>query len=752
LRIICNYCLTEHEVEPPAAAAIEPGFRIRFACMTCGQNVQGPETTPEVSQAREPTPSGRQAPVDEPAVTLTSEPPTSKPPPSKAAPEPAVSMLVKQDGRVYRVGDQATLQRWVVEQRMTRSDLVSEDGLSWSPVAELPGVAAFFEVVDRLETLERTVAQGVVAPPAPQDTPPGKNHGKTAPPTPLPGQPEIGIPPLDAPPLPIMSPEDWLNGTDEDDDLEPEHAAALAEATPEAPVLTLGFGAPQTVAKDNEPLAQPPSLDLPPDLAQPPGLDLPLLAPDGMGLGLAKHLAPVESAGPSLTTATVDVGAGFRESALPPKLVEPEAPNPLDHSLDAQVFDEVDAPAPVQVQVQVEDDGEPDPTAVPSLAALQQALDHDDKPKPLVMEVEWPEEEDLPTERQSSRSMLSVDFENEPELGGVADALDPERFGASAEEGQDGVKEVPLPRDLKGLYGAEDIDVSRPVDTDLLFPEEVEKRMQRNDLLRQALGEEDEEDEDYEDYEDYEEDLAWTEDRTIRNQRLVALFFFLLALGVLGWKLANPDSPKPAPATATAPTPPPAVEASAVADAETAVSPPTAEEVPPEPKPQPAKTETAPTPKAETEPKAEPEPKPEPKPEPEPEPEPKVTPPTTSSAASPWGTSTSTATTSTAKEPTPKPKPLPDDNGKSSRVYAEAGWSSLGAKNYSKARSDFIEAVAISPSDADAHYGLAYAAQKQGDVATSVRHYCKALKHGSGDRDLQLEVKSLLDQLGAACE
>jgi Tfp pilus assembly protein PilF len=88
----------------------------------------------------------------------------------------------------------------------------------------------------------------------------------------------------------------------------------------------------------------------------------------------------------------------------------------------------------------------------------------------------------------------------------------------------------------------------------------------------------------------------------------------------------------------------------------------------------------------------------------------------------------------------------------SAREYADAGWSALGAKDYGKARNEFVEAVSLAPSDADAHYGLAYAAQKQGDVATSVRHYCRALKHGSGDADLQREVNSLLNQLGASCE
>ena len=81
----------------------------------------------------------------------------------------------------------------------------------------------------------------------------------------------------------------------------------------------------------------------------------------------------------------------------------------------------------------------------------------------------------------------------------------------------------------------------------------------------------------------------------------------------------------------------------------------------------------------------------------------------------------------------------------------DAGWEAMGSGDFNGARLIFVEAVAANPRNADAHYGLGYAAFKQGDEATAIRHYCKALELGPQNREIQQTIPSLLSNLGASC-
>ena len=84
-------------------------------------------------------------------------------------------------------------------------------------------------------------------------------------------------------------------------------------------------------------------------------------------------------------------------------------------------------------------------------------------------------------------------------------------------------------------------------------------------------------------------------------------------------------------------------------------------------------------------------------------------------------------------------------------VNTDKGWSAVQSGDYNQARLVFVEAVAAKPGDADAHFGLGYAAHRQGDDATAIRHYCKALKLAPGNREIQQEATSLLSSLDATC-
>lgn len=58
-------------------------------------------------------------------------------------------LLLRQDSTRYAVNDMATLQRWIVERRVTKDAEISEDGEVWEPVSDRMDLLPFFSIVDR---------------------------------------------------------------------------------------------------------------------------------------------------------------------------------------------------------------------------------------------------------------------------------------------------------------------------------------------------------------------------------------------------------------------------------------------------------------------------------------------------------------------------------------------------------------------------------------------------------------------------
>jgi len=77
-------------------------------------------------------------------------------PPQKTEPEPPTGegFFVEQDGVTYTLADLATLQRWIVERRISRDANISHDGDRWDPLGTWPKLHLFFDLVERLESWE----------------------------------------------------------------------------------------------------------------------------------------------------------------------------------------------------------------------------------------------------------------------------------------------------------------------------------------------------------------------------------------------------------------------------------------------------------------------------------------------------------------------------------------------------------------------------------------------------------------------
>jgi hypothetical protein len=138
------------------------------------------EPTAEPTELALPTPSVLSAP---PPVAMT--PPSSPPPPIQLQAAPPASPLLRQEGRVYSVPDVATLQRWILERRVTAEDQVNLTGEGWQPVQSQPELEVFFRTLARLDELEyrQTWAgdpQGSMIEPAAAPPPPNEPRAQDA--------------------------------------------------------------------------------------------------------------------------------------------------------------------------------------------------------------------------------------------------------------------------------------------------------------------------------------------------------------------------------------------------------------------------------------------------------------------------------------------------------------------------------------------------------------------------------------------
>lgn len=94
-------------------------------------------------------------------------------------------------GAMFNFKDLTTLQRWIVERKVTRDDEISLSGDNWKRLGTIAELASFFQVVDQ--------AQAPSASPAPTETPPGGRPPSAA------GSPTVEVSPELLPPAPPRS-------------------------------------------------------------------------------------------------------------------------------------------------------------------------------------------------------------------------------------------------------------------------------------------------------------------------------------------------------------------------------------------------------------------------------------------------------------------------------------------------------------------------------------------------------------------
>lgn len=137
----CEKCLTEYEFED--ARVTEAGVTVK--CTTCGfvfkvkrksggDVVVGPPTSASMRAA--------------PAADGPSE--MGAPPPA-AGGGPREWRIRQASGNVFTCRELTTLQRWIVERKVSRDDEISLTGDVWKRLGNIPELTGFFQVVDQAD-------------------------------------------------------------------------------------------------------------------------------------------------------------------------------------------------------------------------------------------------------------------------------------------------------------------------------------------------------------------------------------------------------------------------------------------------------------------------------------------------------------------------------------------------------------------------------------------------------------------------
>ena len=145
MNIQCENCASHHDLDPPEWV-IASGRPFRFRCSNCGHSqMANPPSSLEMTPQ-----SLAQAATPKPAQPRTSPLRPVQAPSS----DQSDSVFLKQEGKVYLVRNWATLQRWIMENRVDRDDQVSEGGVKWETVGSRPELGSFFAAIEKLEAAE----------------------------------------------------------------------------------------------------------------------------------------------------------------------------------------------------------------------------------------------------------------------------------------------------------------------------------------------------------------------------------------------------------------------------------------------------------------------------------------------------------------------------------------------------------------------------------------------------------------------
>jgi predicted Zn finger-like uncharacterized protein len=121
----CDRCQTEYELDDESVA--DAGASVQ--CTTCGHTFV----------------------VSRTGATIVTSVVSDVPAPDYTMPAPPDWILSTHEGQTHRFREPTTLQKWIVERRVTREDRVSHRGGPWRRLGDVDELRPFFSVVDQAD-------------------------------------------------------------------------------------------------------------------------------------------------------------------------------------------------------------------------------------------------------------------------------------------------------------------------------------------------------------------------------------------------------------------------------------------------------------------------------------------------------------------------------------------------------------------------------------------------------------------------
>jgi predicted Zn finger-like uncharacterized protein len=150
----CDRCQTEYELDDESVA----GAGASVQCTTCGHtfvvsrngSIVVGTTPPSGLSQSEPATFGSRA--SQPFSNPPGAPGAMSASGAQGAGTPGPEwVLATEEGQTHRLRDLTTLQKWVVERRVTRGDRVSQRGGAWRTLGDVEELRPFFDVVDQAD-------------------------------------------------------------------------------------------------------------------------------------------------------------------------------------------------------------------------------------------------------------------------------------------------------------------------------------------------------------------------------------------------------------------------------------------------------------------------------------------------------------------------------------------------------------------------------------------------------------------------
>lgn len=156
MKVSCDICEAQYNIDESKI----PVTGLAVKCTKCKHLfiVRPPEPVQTAVDATEigeliedSSPKSKALESDAPAQSEERSEPEKEPAPSPK-PEPEAKMywtITKQDGQTFDIPDNATLQRWIVENKVLASDKLSTDGQTYQTIGDLEEYKPFFDIVKK---------------------------------------------------------------------------------------------------------------------------------------------------------------------------------------------------------------------------------------------------------------------------------------------------------------------------------------------------------------------------------------------------------------------------------------------------------------------------------------------------------------------------------------------------------------------------------------------------------------------------